>query len=98
MGKGDATTHLVQVVDKPHRVIVFEVFFTLHIFLPVKHIIESVSKIRRGPVKATEFSQCWGAGRGHENKPLVGEVSCGSVGSMGRYMYWKPHPTHEASV
>ena len=45
MGKGDAETYLIQIVDKPHQVIALKVWYIFAIFLPIKHMAELVMKI-----------------------------------------------------
>ena len=39
-------TDLVQIVNKPHQIIAFEVFFTLHILLSTEYIVELIVEIR----------------------------------------------------
>ena len=57
-GRDSASTYLVQIPNKPHRIIVFEDLFTLHILLPMKHVIELVSKIGQRAVETMKFLQC----------------------------------------
>jgi hypothetical protein len=57
VGKGDAATHIVQIVNEPHQIVIVKVWHTLHILLPVKYVDKLVVKVGRRPVEAVEFLQ-----------------------------------------
>lgn len=90
VGKSDAVTYLVQVVDEPYQVVVFDISQTFYIFVPVKCSLEPIGEVGRGFFKATYSLQRQKDGRTHRNtvkRDVTGRV---------RYMYQEPCSTHEA--
>jgi len=44
VGKSDVATYLVQIVDKPHRIIALKALYTSMILLPIKYAAELIVK------------------------------------------------------
>ena len=60
------TTYLVQIINKPYQVLLFQVFCTFFIRLPVEYLVEFVAEIRGRSVEAMELLQDWVSGRSHK--------------------------------
>lgn len=61
-GKSNAVRYLVQIISKPHQIIVLEIWHTLPIFLPMQYVVELVTKPGRGLVKEMQPLQGRGVG------------------------------------
>ena len=66
-GKSDVVTYLIQVVDEPCKITVFQILQTFSVFVPVKYVLEPIGKVGRGTVKATYSFQGRMANWGHGN-------------------------------
>jgi len=53
-GECDQETHTIQVLDKPHQILVLEVRKASNILLPIKELDELTAKLWRRPVEVAE--------------------------------------------
>lgn len=70
--EGNSEAYLVEIVDKPGRIISLEVRYTPRILFPIEHITEFVLKDGGRSVEMMELLQDMGTWRSHEGSRSVG--------------------------
>lgn len=60
MRKGDLNTHIVQIPDEPHQILVLKVWNTFFVLLPKEEECKSLVKICWAPVGERELLQGYG--------------------------------------